>query len=169
MAKVLHVVEALDRGAVESWLLRMLTHARRRGDQVDWTFYCTLAAPGARDCEARAMGARVVPSPVQIGDKLAFAKALRAELGLNLIVANGENAAAGAGLTGAIAAELLEAGVDALTLGDHVWDQRNFEAEIGSLERVCRPAKWFLSGVQKSATPAGSGVRQPWPSSMPQG
>ncbi|HXQ16716.1 MAG TPA: glycosyltransferase [Caulobacteraceae bacterium] len=80
MAKVLHVVEVLDRGAVESWLLRMLAHARRRGDEIDWTFYCTFAGPGARDCEARAMGARVIQSPVQIGDKLAFARALRAEL-----------------------------------------------------------------------------------------
>jgi 2',3'-cyclic-nucleotide 2'-phosphodiesterase len=68
------------------------------------------------------------------------ASALRSELGLDLIVANGENAAAGAGLTAGIAAELLGAGVDALTLGDHVWDQRNFESEIGALERVCRPA-----------------------------
>ena len=35
--------------------------------------------------------------------------------------------------------------------------------------RVCLPARWFFSGVQKSATPAGSGGFQPWPSSMPQG
>jgi hypothetical protein len=70
----------------------------------------------------------------------ARAKTLRAELGLDLIIANAENAAAGAGLTGAIAQELLAAGLNALTLGDHVWDQRNFDAEIGALERVCRPA-----------------------------
>ena len=66
--------------------------------------------------------------------------ALRKERGFDLVVANAENAAAGAGLTAAIAAELREAGLDAMTLGDHVWDQRNFEAEIGGLERVCRPA-----------------------------
>jgi hypothetical protein len=70
----------------------------------------------------------------------ARARALRVELGLDLIIANAENAAAGAGLTGAIATELLGAGLDALTLGDHVWDQRNFEAEITGLDRVCRPA-----------------------------
>jgi len=67
-------------------------------------------------------------------------QALRAERGFDLVIANGENAAAGAGLTAIIAKELLDAGVDALTLGDHVWDQRNFDAEIGGLERVCRPA-----------------------------
>ena len=78
--KVLHVVGTLDRWAVESWLLRMLAHARRRGDELDWTFYCTFGARGARDCEARAMGAGVIHSPVPIGQKLAFARALRAEL-----------------------------------------------------------------------------------------
>jgi metallophosphoesterase (TIGR00282 family) len=70
----------------------------------------------------------------------ARAKGLRAELGLDLLIANGENAAAGAGISGALAKEILDAGVDAITLGDHVWDQRNFDAEIGGLERVCRPA-----------------------------
>lgn len=71
---------------------------------------------------------------------LAQARILRAELGLDFIVANAENAAAGAGLTGALARQLLEAGVDALTLGDHVWDQKGFEHEIGGLDRVSRPA-----------------------------
>ncbi|MGF1449269.1 MAG: YmdB family metallophosphoesterase [Opitutales bacterium] len=65
---------------------------------------------------------------------------LRDELGADLVVANGENAAGGSGLTGAMAEELHGAGVDALTLGDHVWDQRGFEQEIDQLERVCRPA-----------------------------
>ena len=35
--------------------------------------------------------------------------------------------------------------------------------------RVWRAASWFFAGVQKSQTPFGSGVFQPWPSSMPQG
>jgi 2',3'-cyclic-nucleotide 2'-phosphodiesterase len=65
---------------------------------------------------------------------------LRAELGLDFIVANAENAAAGAGLTGSLARQLLEAGVDALTLGDHVWDQKGWENEIASFPAVCRPA-----------------------------
>ena len=65
---------------------------------------------------------------------------LRREWRLDFIVANAENAAAGAGLTGSIARTLLGAGVDAITLGDHVWDQRGFEEEIKGLERVCRPA-----------------------------
>jgi len=67
-------------------------------------------------------------------------RGLRSELGLDLVVANAENAAAGAGITGDLARSILDSGVDALTLGDHVWDQRGWENEIGSMDRVCRPA-----------------------------
>lgn len=64
----------------------------------------------------------------------------RAERGIDFVIANGENAAAGAGITGTIARELLAAGIDGLTLGDHAWDQRGWETEIDSFEQVCRPA-----------------------------
>jgi D-inositol-3-phosphate glycosyltransferase len=77
--KVLHVVGVMDRWSVETWLLQLMAHAVRRGQPLDWTFYCAFGQAGARDCEARALGARVVRSPVPIGDKLAFARALRAE------------------------------------------------------------------------------------------
>jgi metallophosphoesterase (TIGR00282 family) len=66
--------------------------------------------------------------------------ALRLEHSIDFVIANGENAAAGAGITGVIAKSLLGAGIDAITLGDHVWDQRGWETEIAELERVCRPA-----------------------------
>jgi len=65
---------------------------------------------------------------------------LRDELGADFVIANAENAAGGAGLTEAIARTLLQSGIDALTLGDHLWDQKGFESEIARLERVCRPA-----------------------------
>jgi len=78
--RILHVVENLNHGSVENWLVRMLGHARKRKIDVDWTFYCTLGQPGARDDEARALGARVTHSPLPIGEKLAFVRALRAEL-----------------------------------------------------------------------------------------
>ena len=64
----------------------------------------------------------------------------REERQLSFVVANAENAASGAGLTRALAEELLRAGIDGLTLGDHVWDQRGFAAEIPTLSQVCRPA-----------------------------
>ena len=65
---------------------------------------------------------------------------VRADHGIDFVVANGENAAAGAGITESIAKSILGCGVDAITLGDHVWDQRGWENEIGQIEHVCRPA-----------------------------
>lgn len=72
-----------------------------------------------------------------VADKVAT---LRERFSLDFVIANAENSAAGAGITGAIARDLLGCGVDAITLGDHVWDQKGFEVEIGQFERVCRPA-----------------------------
>jgi metallophosphoesterase (TIGR00282 family) len=65
---------------------------------------------------------------------------LRTEHAIDFVIANGENAAAGAGITGALAKSILGCGVDAITLGDHVWDQRGWETEITEIEQVCRPA-----------------------------
>jgi metallophosphoesterase (TIGR00282 family) len=65
---------------------------------------------------------------------------IRNEHSLDFVIANAENAAAGSGITGAIARSLLDAGIDAITLGDHVWDQRGWESEITQIEHVCRPA-----------------------------
>ena len=58
---------------------------------------------------------------------VAQAANLRERHRLDFIIANGENAAAGSGITGLIAKTLLGAGVDAITLGDHVWDQKGWE------------------------------------------
>ena len=69
-----------------------------------------------------------------------FVPALRSKLGIEFVIANGENSAGGSGITGTIARDLADAGIDAITLGDHVWDQRGFEEEIDDLEHVCRPA-----------------------------
>ena len=65
---------------------------------------------------------------------------LRRDYHLDCIIANGENAAHGAGVTTATIRELLAAGVDVITTGDHVWDQKGFEQEIDSLAQVVRPA-----------------------------
>jgi len=69
---------------------------------------------------------------------------LREKHQLDFVIANAENAAAGAGITGSIAKTLLGQGIDAITLGDHVWDQRGWEHEIDDFDTVCRPAN--LSG-----------------------
>ena len=65
---------------------------------------------------------------------------LKKELRADFVIANGENTAGGSGITSKIVGELIEAGIDAVTLGDHVWDQKNFENEIDGLHSVCRPA-----------------------------
>ena len=65
---------------------------------------------------------------------------LKSELGLAAVVANAENAAAGNGLTAALAKEIFETGVDAITLGDHTWGQKEFATEIGQLANTVRPA-----------------------------
>jgi glycosyltransferase involved in cell wall biosynthesis len=74
------VVENLDRGAVENWLVRMLAHAHNTGVAVDWSFYCAVGVTGTLDEQAKALRARVIHSPVEISNKLAFARALRAEM-----------------------------------------------------------------------------------------
>jgi glycosyltransferase EpsF len=70
----------MDRWAVETWLMRMLEHAAKTRVAVDWTFYSTFAMEGSRDLQARSLGAHVIRSPVPIGDKLAFLRALRSEI-----------------------------------------------------------------------------------------
>lgn len=67
-------------------------------------------------------------------------KRLREERKWDFVIANGENAAGGSGLTAALAKEITDAGVDVITLGDHIWDQAKFSSEIVDLEKVCRPA-----------------------------
>ena len=69
-------------------------------------------------------------------------KRIRTELDLAAVVVNAENAAAGSGLTAALAQELFESGADVLTLGDHTWGQKEFAAQIGALDRVIRPANF---------------------------
>lgn len=78
--RVLHIVESMDRGATENWLLRMLAHANAIGTPVDWTFYCASGAAGPQAAQAVCLGAKVVTSPVPIGAKIAFFRALRIEL-----------------------------------------------------------------------------------------
>jgi len=67
---------------------------------------------------------------------------LRAEWRLDFVVANGENASGGMGLTGDHARALLEAGADCLTLGDHAFDQKDMLQFIDSEPRILRPLNY---------------------------
>jgi metallophosphoesterase (TIGR00282 family) len=64
---------------------------------------------------------------------------LREKHGIDLIVANGENAAGGIGLTPETAQELLQAGVDVITSGNHIWHHREIVPYIENEPRVLRP------------------------------
>ena len=65
---------------------------------------------------------------------------LRQEFGCSFCIANGENMAGGMGLNESSCVELMNHGVDAITSGDHVWDQREFISQIAALSFVLRPA-----------------------------
>jgi 2',3'-cyclic-nucleotide 2'-phosphodiesterase len=64
---------------------------------------------------------------------------LRDSLRLDFIVANGENAAGGFGLTRAIANDLFAAGVDVITTGNHWADQKEILSFLGEEDRILRP------------------------------
>ncbi|MBR7103583.1 MAG: YmdB family metallophosphoesterase [Lentisphaeria bacterium] len=66
---------------------------------------------------------------------------LRREYNAQFVIVNGENSAGGNGLTGTCARELLHS-CDVVTLGDHTWDQKGFELDIGRLDKVIRPANY---------------------------
>ncbi len=67
---------------------------------------------------------------------------LRQDLAIDLVVANAENAAAGRGITPRICGEFYDCGVDVLTTGNHIWDQKEIIAHIESDARLLRPANF---------------------------
>ncbi len=78
---------------------------------------------------------------------------LRDRHGLDFVIANGENSAGGSGITPKIAAEIFEAGVDVITSGDHLWDQKEVMELLANEKRFLRPLNY------PSGTPGrGSGV-----------
>ena len=70
---------------------------------------------------------------------------LRRDWALDFVVVNGENATGGMGLSGAHAAQLLEAGADCVTLGDHAFDQRDMMGYIEGEPRLLRPLNFARS------------------------
>ena len=64
---------------------------------------------------------------------------LKTQYAPDFVFANGENATGGFGLNKTIAQELKALGIDGITLGNHIWNQREFWNEINQLDYVCRP------------------------------
>lgn len=67
---------------------------------------------------------------------------LRAELGLDLVIANAENAAGGFGLTGPTVQQIIDAGVDLITTGNHVFAKKEAYDVLQTNERILRPANY---------------------------
>jgi 2',3'-cyclic-nucleotide 2'-phosphodiesterase len=67
---------------------------------------------------------------------------LRQKYKLDLVIANGENAAAGLGLTLSTAKELLDSGVDIITSGNHIWDQREIIPHLDGDLPILRPLNY---------------------------
>lgn len=67
---------------------------------------------------------------------------LKGEYQIDFCLANGENAAGGLGLTPEVAEELLAAGVNFLTTGNHIWDKREIYPFLETSPHIIRPANY---------------------------
>ena len=61
---------------------------------------------------------------------------------IDIVIANGENAAHGFGLTPGIADDLLNAGTDGLTTGNHIWQQREIYPYLDQNKKIVRPLNY---------------------------
>jgi glycosyltransferase EpsF len=75
--KVLHIIENFNGQATERWLFEVMRHLIGSGVKVDWTFYSTLGRPGSMDDEVRALGGKIIYSPVQLKNKMQFVRHFR--------------------------------------------------------------------------------------------
>lgn len=80
--------------------------------------------------------------------------------GIDLAIANAENAAGGFGLTPPLAGELLDLGIDVLTSGNHIWDKREIYDYLSKQPRLLRPANYpsELPGSGLAVVKARNGV-----------
>ena len=87
---------------------------------------------------------------------------LRAEHEIDVCVVNGENAADGVGITPRLAEQLLAAGADAITLGNHTWRRQEIAGYLNGADRVVRPANMASTmpgrGLTVVAAPDGTPV-----------
>ena len=67
---------------------------------------------------------------------------LREQHALDFVIANGENSAGGSGITPKTAEEIFSAGVDVITSGDHLWDQKEVMELLAKERRFVRPLNY---------------------------
>lgn len=75
--KIIHIVENLDKGAVENLLINLFLESRKYRPEWRWTFFCILGQPGRLDEKVRNAGGEVIYSPVTVSNKIGFLKNLR--------------------------------------------------------------------------------------------
>ena len=73
--------------------------------------------------------------------------ALRQRHGIDAVIANGENSAGGSGITTKTAEEIFASGVDVMTTGDHLWDQKEVTVLLESEARFLRPFNYPLGVI----------------------
>jgi metallophosphoesterase (TIGR00282 family) len=76
---------------------------------------------------------------------------LRQAWAIDFVVVNGENAAAGRGITGRITIDLLRAGIAVITTGDHIWDQKEVNSYIETEPRLLRPINYPIGTPGKGS------------------
>jgi 2',3'-cyclic-nucleotide 2'-phosphodiesterase len=83
---------------------------------------------------------------------------LRAQHGLDFVIANGENSAGGSGITPKIAEEIFSAGVNVITSGDHLWDQKEVLELLAKEKNFLRPLNYpaDVPGHGNVVVPAGN-------------
>ncbi len=77
---------------------------------------------------------------------------LQGQHAFDLVIANGENAAGGAGITTNTAAEIFSAGVDIITTGDHLWDQKEANNLLLQEIRFLRPLNYPAGTIGQGST-----------------
>ena len=92
-------------------------------------------------------------------------RGLRTEENLDLVVANAENVAGGSGLTPEIYHELIAAGIDGITMGDHVYRRREIFPILQTDRRIVRPANYPAAPRATISPSCERGNRSPWRSS----
>jgi 2',3'-cyclic-nucleotide 2'-phosphodiesterase len=92
-----------------------------------------------------------------------LAPTLRADEKLDLVIANAENASGGSGLLPSAYRQLREAGVDVVTMGDHIYKKQDLIPLLIDDERICKPANYppdapgheYAAAIAAGGTPVG--------------
>lgn len=77
--RIIHIVENLNKGAVENWLVKTFLESQK-SSQHEWTFFCVLGKPGVLDETVTRAGGKIIYSPYTLSQKKEFLQFLRQTL-----------------------------------------------------------------------------------------